>query len=71
MLKQYDATGVEILIGRKMFSIRQVDAAVRIQSWWRQAKHGIWYNLVRTLRNTAALRIQRTWRTYMKLQVWP
>ena len=30
VLNHYDSTGVEILIGRKMFSIRQVEAAVRI-----------------------------------------
>jgi len=29
-LKHYNSTGVEILMGRKMFDIRQVDAAVRI-----------------------------------------
>ena len=30
VLKHYDSTGVEILMGRKMFSMRQTEAAVRI-----------------------------------------
>ena len=30
VLKQYDSTGVEILMGRKMFTMRQVQAAIRI-----------------------------------------
>jgi len=38
VMKLYDSTGVEILMGRKMFDIRQVDAAVRIQAWWRKCK---------------------------------
>ena len=38
VMKHYDSTGVEILMGRKMFDIRQVDAAVRIQAWWRKCK---------------------------------
>ena len=38
VMKLYDSTGVEILMGRKMIDIRQVDAAVRIQAWWRKCK---------------------------------
>ena len=38
VMKLYDSTGVEILMGRKMFDIRQVDASVRIQAWWRKCK---------------------------------
>ena len=71
VLKHYDSTGVEVLMGRKMFNMRQVEAAVRIQSWWRRAKLQIWYNIVTRLRSQAALRIQRTFRQYLHLKVWP
>ena len=30
VLTNFDSTGVEILMGRKMFTLRQVEAAVRV-----------------------------------------
>lgn len=54
-----------------MFSIRQVEAAVRIQSWWRMTKHGMWYNLVRHIRHDAAIRIQRLFRSHLHHKVMP
>jgi len=46
VLKHFDSTAVEILMGRKMFTLRQVEAAVRLQSWWRKAKLRAWFSLI-------------------------
>ena len=51
MLNKFDETGVEILLGRKLFGQRQIVAAIRIQTAWRMAKVRKWYNLINALRN--------------------
>jgi len=71
VLNHYNSTGVEFLMGRKMFTIRQMEAAVRIQSWWRRRKFRTWFNLILSMRSLAAMRIQKTWRTFQHLKVWP
>ena len=57
VLKHYDSTGVEILMGRKMFTMRQVQAAVRIQCWWKKTKLRAWFSLITQIRHNAAYRI--------------
>ena len=71
VLKNYDSTAVEILMGKKMFTKRQVEAAVRVQSWWRKTKMRSWFSIIRRIRNAAALHIQRAWKNYMMIRVWP
>ena len=46
VLNKFDSTGVEVLLGRKLFSQRQILAAIRIQTWWRQVKVRAWFNLI-------------------------
>ena len=57
ILNNYDQTGVEVLVGKKMFRQKQDIAAVRIQSWCRQ-----WFNIIQQIRYQAAVKIQRKWR---------
>ena len=71
VLKNYDSTAVEILMGKKMFTRRQVEAAVRIQAWWRKAKMRAWFSIITRIRNQAASRIQQAWKYYMMIRVWP
>ena len=54
VLNKFDETGVEILLGRKLFSHRRVGAAVRIQANWRMYKVHKWYSLINMLRNQSA-----------------
>ena len=46
VLNKFDEAGVEVLLGRKLFSHRQVLAALRIQTWWRGMKVKAWFNLI-------------------------
>jgi len=71
VLNHFDSNGVELLLGRKMFSIRQVEAAVRIQSWWRARKMRAWYNLICVIRKMAAIKIQRTFKTFRQNSMRP
>ena len=57
VLKKFDSTGVELLMGRKMFTIRQIQAAIRIQSWWRKQKNYTWFRLIQQIRILAAFKI--------------
>jgi len=57
VLKHYDSASVELLMGRKMFTMRQTEAAVRIQAWWRMVKIFKWMKLIKTVRRLAALKI--------------
>ena len=57
VLKHYDSNGVELLMGRKMFTTRQIEAAIRIQSWWRKQKLRAWYNLIVQIRTVSAIRL--------------
>ena len=71
VMKHYDSNGVELLMGRKLFTQRQVEAAVRIQSWWRKAKLRAWFSLISNIRQMAAIKIQRSWRNYIRVRLWP
>ena len=71
VLKNYDSTAVEILMGRKMFTKRQVEASIRIQCWWRKTKLRAWFSIIKRIRHTAAQKIQRAWKYYMMIRVWP
>ena len=57
VMKHYDSNGVELLMGRKLFTQRQIDAAVRIQSWWRKAKLRAWFSLISNIRHSACIKI--------------
>jgi len=46
VLNSHDRTGVEVLIGKKMFRQKQEIAAIRIQSCWRMYKWRSWFNLI-------------------------
>lgn len=71
VFNHFDATGVEVLMGRKLFTNRQVEAAVRIQAWWRKSKFRQWFSIIVQLRVQAAIRIQRSWRNFVRLKIWP
>ncbi len=71
VLNHYNPNAVELLMSRKMFTIRQVEAAVRIQSWFKKAKLRAWYSLISKIRKFAAIKIQKSWRHYLKIRVWP
>lgn len=71
VFNHYNPSGVELMMSKKMFTIRQVQAAVRIQSWFKKAKLRAWFSLISSIRKLAAVKIQRTWRVYLKLRVWP
>ena len=71
VLNNFSCNGVELLMGRKMFTMRQTQAAVRIQSWWKKAKLRAWFSLISNIRRVAVTKIQRTWRVYLRLRVWP
>lgn len=58
-------------MGRKMFTIRQIEAAVRIQSWWRMSKLRAWFSIIRRIRHEAATKLQRSWRNFLMIRVWP
>ena len=58
-------------MGRKMFNLRQTQAAIRIQAWWRKQKHHTWFRLVTRIRTLAAMRMQRAWRTYKFVRIIP
>lgn len=57
VLTHYNSNGVELLMGRKMFTMRQTEAAIRIQCWWRKIKMRAWFNLITRLRAFAAIKI--------------
>ena len=57
VINKFDSNGVELLMGRKMFSIRQTQAAIRIQSWWRKQKNFTWFRLIRHIRYISAVKI--------------
>ena len=47
VLNRYsDSTDVEVLIGSKMYDLRQEQAATRIQSWWRKSKMHQWFRII-------------------------
>lgn len=71
VLKNYDSTAVEILMGRKMFTKRQVEAAIRIQCWWRKTKMRAWFSIIQKIRHHSAQKIQRAWKYFMMIRVWP
>ena len=71
VLNNFSCNGVELLMGRKMFTMRQTQAAVRIQSWWKKAKLRAWFSLISNIRKVAVTKIQRMWRVYLRLRVWP
>ena len=51
VLKNYDSTGVELLMGKKMFTMRQVEAAIRLQCWWRKTKLRAWFSIITRIRS--------------------
>ena len=71
VLNRFDSNSVELLMGRKMFSLRQEQAAIRIQTWWRKEKMFLWFRLVKRLRLVAATRIQRTWTMFKRNRLMP
>lgn len=56
------------MVGKKMFRQKQELAAIRIQTWWRRTKAKIWYKIIKELRITAALKVQRAWKTWKHAQ---
>ena len=71
VLSKFDETGVEVLLGRKLFNHRQVVAAIRIQSNWRMVKVRKWYSLINMLRNQSAQRIQNAWKNFRAIRIIP
>ena len=57
VLNNFSCNGVELLMGRKMFTMRQTQAAVRIQSWWKKAKLRAWFSLISNIRRVAVTKI--------------
>lgn len=63
-MNNFDSTGVEVMVGKKMFRQKQELAAIRIQAWWRKTKARIWYKLIKEVRMTAADKISRAYRQW-------
>lgn len=61
ILNNFNTTGVEVMVGKKMFRQKQELAAIRIQSWWRMCKCRLWYRLIKEIRISAAQKLQRQW----------
>ena len=71
VLDKYNETGVEVLMGRKLFNQKQVTAAMRIQTWWRMHKLFSWFNLIRKIRAEAACKVQKAWKNFRLLRIVP
>lgn len=71
VLGRYASVDVEILMGHKMYDLRQEQAAIKIQNWLRKSKQRNWFNIIASIRSTAASKIQRFWKRYLDLYIMP
>lgn len=57
VLGRFDSVDVEILMGHKMYDLRQEQAATKIQNWLRKSKSKNWFTIIASIKRIAAVKI--------------